>query len=131
MREFYRTTIVQIGFGCDYLMRAILAVSSLHLAHGRHQQREYYQNQAVVHHQTASRAAMPLLSDTDRTTAQKLFLFTILTNYYGESVPFSNVGFTGSHKTWPLSTWMATNRRRQALSRQFGLSRLDLPFARM
>lgn len=84
MREFYRTTIVQIGFDCDYLMRAILAVSSLHLAHHRREKQDHYQAQAIVHQQTASEAAMPLLSNADSGSARKLFLFTIMTNYYGK-----------------------------------------------
>ncbi|KAH7029763.1 uncharacterized protein B0I36DRAFT_385142 [Microdochium trichocladiopsis] len=87
MREFYRTTIVQIGFDCDYLMRAILAVSSLHLAHHRREKQDHYQAQAIVHQQTASEAAMPLLSNADSGSARKLFLFTIMTNYYALGWP--------------------------------------------
>lgn len=91
MREFYRTTIVQVGFDCDYLMRAILAVSSLHLAHSRPERREHYQALAIMHQQTASQTAMPLLANADQDSARRLFLFSVLTTYYGKPVMSSHV----------------------------------------
>ncbi|KAH7020722.1 uncharacterized protein B0I36DRAFT_387590 [Microdochium trichocladiopsis] len=82
LREFYRTTIVQVGFDCDYVMRAILAVSSLHLAHNRRDRQDHYHTLAIMHQQAASQTAMPLLLNADPDSARKLFLFTIMTNYY-------------------------------------------------
>ncbi|KAJ1323928.1 RNA polymerase II-specific transcription factor-like protein [Microdochium nivale] len=86
-REFYRTTVVQIGFDCDYVMRAILAVSSLHLAHNRIGRREHYQALAITHQQTASQTAMPLISNATPESAQRLFLFGVMTHYYALGWP--------------------------------------------
>ncbi|KAK3307725.1 uncharacterized protein B0T15DRAFT_522384 [Chaetomium strumarium] len=101
VREFYRKTVVQVGLSCDYIMRAILAVSSLHLAHHRPQGRDHYQAVAIAHHQAASQAAMPLISDATPENAQMLFLFSVLTTYYslgwprkpGDVLPRANSGF--------------------------------------
>lgn len=84
IREFYRVSVVQVGFTCDYIMRALLAVSSLHLAHFRPHMREHYQSVAIVHYQAASRTAIPLIPEVSDDTAQLLFLFSVLTTYYGE-----------------------------------------------
>jgi len=86
-REFYRTTLVQIGFDCDYLMRTILAVSSLHLAHNRSQKRDYYEALAIMHQQMASQMAIPLLSTATPASAQRLFLFGVMTHYYALGWP--------------------------------------------
>lgn len=86
MREFYRTTIVQVGLSCDYIMRAILSVSSLHLAHYRPHMRDRYEAIAITHHQAASQVAIPLISDATAQSAQMLFVFSVLTIYYGESL---------------------------------------------
>jgi hypothetical protein len=93
MREFYRTTVVQVGLNCDYIMRAncdyimraILAVSSLHLAHHRQHMRDHYEAVAIAHHQIASQAAIALIPDATPQNAQMLFVFSVLTTYYGES----------------------------------------------
>jgi hypothetical protein len=84
MREFYRTTVVQVGLGCDYIMRAILAVSSLHLAHHRQHMRDHYEAVAITHHQIASQAAIALIPDATPQSTQMLFVFSVLTTYYGE-----------------------------------------------
>lgn len=60
IRDFYRVSAVQLGLSCDYIMRAVLAVSALHLAYHRTETREHYHSLAMMHHQVASRdASMP------------------------------------------------------------------------
>jgi hypothetical protein len=83
MREFYKTTIVQIGFACDYIMRGILALSSLHLAHNRQHMQDQYKVIAIMHNRTASQAVLPLVASSPTSEdAQRFFLFSILTSYY-------------------------------------------------
>jgi glycine cleavage system H lipoate-binding protein len=84
MREFYRTTVVQVGLSCDYIMRALLAVSSIHLAHNREHKRDHYEAVAISHHQAASQVAIPLIGNVTPQNAQMLFVFSALTIYYGE-----------------------------------------------
>lgn len=57
IRDFYRVSAVQLGLQCDYIMRAVLAVSALHLAYHRPEMRDHYRSLAMVHHQVASRDA--------------------------------------------------------------------------
>lgn len=57
IRDFYRQSAVQLGLRCDYIMRAVLAVSSLHLAYHRPEMRDHYRSLAMTHHQVASREA--------------------------------------------------------------------------
>ncbi|RKU48819.1 hypothetical protein DL546_006762 [Coniochaeta pulveracea] len=87
IREFYRTTVVQVGVSCEYIMRTILAVSSLHLAHYRPHMVDHYQSVAIVHHQAASQAAIPLIPNATAENGQLLFLFSVLMTYYALGWP--------------------------------------------
>ncbi|KAK3290353.1 uncharacterized protein B0H64DRAFT_479358 [Chaetomium fimeti] len=87
IREFYRNTVVQVGFDCDYIMRGVLALSGLHLAHHRQPMRDHYLAAAIRHHQAASQTAIPLVLDATPKTAQTLFLFSALTTYYALGWP--------------------------------------------
>ncbi|RYP09489.1 hypothetical protein DL764_001268 [Monosporascus ibericus] len=87
LREFYRSTSVQLGLGCSYIMRVVLAVSGLHLAHYRPQKRDYYQALAITHHRIASRDAMGLMNEVTLETAHSLFLFSVFTIYFALASP--------------------------------------------
>ncbi|KAI0024850.1 hypothetical protein F4780DRAFT_479953 [Xylariomycetidae sp. FL0641] len=93
IRDFYRISLVQIGFACDYIMRALLAVSALQLAHYRPHMRDYYQSLAMTHHQKASRTVMALMTNVDASTAQNLFLFSVLTVFVALASPRKETGF--------------------------------------
>ncbi|KAH8674282.1 hypothetical protein BX600DRAFT_227643 [Xylariales sp. PMI_506] len=86
VREFYRISLVQVGLSRDYIMQAVLAISSLHLAHHRHGASDHYQSLAMSHHERASRAALDLVvPDLSPDDAQILFLFSVLTTFYGKN----------------------------------------------
>lgn len=87
IRDFYRLSAVQLGLRCDYIMRTVLAVSALHLAHHRPEMRDHYHSLAMTHHQVASRDAMALMTDPDPPTAEKLFLFSVLTIFFALGCP--------------------------------------------
>lgn len=105
-------SVVQVGFTCDYIMRALLAVSSLHLAHFRPHMREHYQSVAIVHYQAASRTALPLIPEVSDDTAQLLFLFSVLTTYYSEH-PTSHPRRDGTDMTDWRSPRLAPRLRRR------------------
>ncbi len=65
-------------------MRSVLAVSALHLAHYRPSRRSIYLPKAVEHHETASHKAVTLMADVNRENCESLWLFSILTLFYGE-----------------------------------------------
>ncbi|KAK4244333.1 hypothetical protein C7999DRAFT_17397 [Corynascus novoguineensis] len=87
IRQFYRNTVVQVGFDCDYIMRGVLALSGLHLAHHRQHMRDHYLAAAITHHQAASQATIPLVPNATPKNAQVLFLFSVLTTYYALGWP--------------------------------------------
>ncbi|KAL2274192.1 hypothetical protein FJTKL_03594 [Diaporthe vaccinii] len=87
IRDFYRVSAVQLGLQCDYIMRAVLAVSALHLAYHRPEMRDHYRSLAMVHHKVASRDAMALMAHSDPSTAEKVFLFSVLTIYFALACP--------------------------------------------
>ncbi|KAG7294192.1 hypothetical protein NEMBOFW57_004262 [Staphylotrichum longicolle] len=87
IREFYRNTVVQVGFDCDYIMRGVLALSGLHLAHHRPRTRDHYLLAAITHHQAASQTTIPLVPGATPQNAQLLFLFSVLTTYYALGWP--------------------------------------------
>ncbi len=76
--------MVQVGLSCDYIMRAILAVSSLHITHHRPHMMDHYQSIALEHYQIASRTAISLIAEVTPENGPMLFLFSVLITYYGE-----------------------------------------------
>ncbi|KKA26852.1 hypothetical protein TD95_002457 [Thielaviopsis punctulata] len=84
VRDVWRITAVRLGVQCDYVMRSILAVSALHIAHHRPDKREFYFSRALNYHQMASRTATPLLGNlaTSRDGWEHLYLFSTLTVFF-------------------------------------------------
>ncbi|KAH6643428.1 hypothetical protein BKA67DRAFT_596175 [Truncatella angustata] len=120
MREFYRVSVVQVGLGCDYIMRALLAISSLHLALHRPHLKSHYQSMAMTQHQLASRVAIPLMSEVTPESAQKLFLFSTLTVYYALAGPRRSVddGLLLEEATFP--DWVFLSQGPHGLLSQAG-----------
>ena len=85
LRQFFRHTVVQLGFRCDYVLRACLALSGLQIAHCQPNRREHFRALATNHHEVAARTAMPLLSEVhhEAESAESLFIFSVLTFFYG------------------------------------------------
>jgi len=81
-------TVVEIGLRCDYIMRAVLAISALHLAYHRPDRRDFYTAQGIVLHQRAARSAMRFIAPSGIDSLDdkvNLFLFSMLTVYFGTS----------------------------------------------
>ncbi|KAK9421516.1 putative Zn(2)-C6 fungal-type domain-containing protein [Seiridium unicorne] len=87
MREFFRHNIVQMGFRHEYIMRTLLAISALHLAHHRKHWSEYYVSLALSHHQAASRTAVDLMTNVTSENAPMLYVFSNLTMYFALAAP--------------------------------------------
>lgn len=85
--EFWRDDVVQLGLREDYIMRAVLAVSALHLAYHRPDRRDFYVEEGILLHQKASRSAMRVMAAADKIDkdqAATLFVFSMLTMFFGE-----------------------------------------------
>lgn len=79
LQSVWRIIVPQIGFSSIYVMRAILALSALHLAYHRPTQKEFYISQALLHHETALRIANSILPDITQENCSGLYLFAALT----------------------------------------------------
>ncbi|KAI0402995.1 hypothetical protein F4802DRAFT_327055 [Xylaria palmicola] len=127
VRDFYRITAVQMGLECDYVMRALLAVSSLQLAYYRPHRREHYHSEAAHHHQIASRIAGNLIRELNASNVENLFLFSTLTIFYAFASPRRDeqrllVGETG------IPSWFFLHQGTRALS-ELARARADGPLA--
>ena len=102
VRGVWKTSLVRRAGGCDYLMRAVLAVSAMHLAHQQQQnqpggkaaeERSRYLSYGYRQHRVASKRAVAVMMGADKLgpeEAESLWLFSVLTMYFGES-PFSHL----------------------------------------
>ncbi|RSL55589.1 hypothetical protein CEP54_009326 [Fusarium duplospermum] len=79
IRNFWKGPLISIALQCDYLMRALLATSALHMAHNTPEEKEFYVSTALTYHRAASREAVVLLADIKKESAEELFMFSILT----------------------------------------------------
>ena len=119
VEDFWRITVVQSALQCDYAMRAILAVSALHLAHTRPDKRDFYTFQGITYHQQAARSAMELMKDPQAQgghTRSNLFIFSMLTIYFGAYRPLDSSSFLVLalltallHLSLPLSSPLLTH----------------------
>ncbi|SPQ25624.1 b066da8a-2a37-4e81-8fb9-239addd9fe2f [Thermothielavioides terrestris] len=88
--EFWRDDVVQMGLACDYIMRAVLAVSALHLAYHRPDRRDFYTESGILLHQKAARSAMRVMAadhKIDKDQAANLFVFSMLTMFFALASP--------------------------------------------
>lgn len=83
LSNFWKVSVPRLALGHEYLMRAVLAVSALHMSHHRPSQRNLYVSAALDYHQAASRAAVKLLQKVTKENAPSLFLFSTLTLLIG------------------------------------------------
>jgi hypothetical protein len=88
LREFWRITVPRLAIENRYLMGEILALSALHLAHHRREQRHHYLSTALTHHQIASQEAIELLKNVTRENAAGLLVFSALTIVIGINSDF-------------------------------------------
>lgn len=84
MREFWRLNVVKLGIECDYVMRSILSVSALHLAHLCPERKDHLLEKSMMHHEMSSRAAVGLMQEVQESNKAQLFIFSVLTIYIGE-----------------------------------------------
>lgn len=87
MRQMLKTTAIRMAFDCEFLMRTILALSAVHLAHFRRDRHGFYVRVAMDHHQVACRLAVSVMDHPDNLTqadCENLHLFSVMTLFYGQ-----------------------------------------------
>lgn len=84
LRDVWRISAVQIALDCEFVLRSMLALSAMHLAHHRPEKRDYYEAEGALHHQIATRAAMTAMNTLTKENIRQLHLFSVLTMFYGK-----------------------------------------------
>jgi hypothetical protein len=79
IKTIWRINVPQIGFSYDFVMRGILALSSLHLARFRPEKHELYVSHAKASHQIGLRASTSLLPHVTQENCTALYIFSALT----------------------------------------------------
>jgi hypothetical protein len=89
LKTLWRINVPQLAFSHDFVMRGILAVSALHLAHFKPAKRDFYVAQAMQLHQTALGVAMSILPHVTADNCSALYIFSVLTCIFALARPRS------------------------------------------
>ncbi|TVY78578.1 Sterol uptake control protein [Lachnellula suecica] len=106
LRALWKVNVPRVGFSHDFVMRGILAVSALHMAHFVPEKKDFYVSQALIHHQSGLRVATSMLSNINDDNCSALYIFSALTLFVAVATPrkpgdFVIVGNTGL-VDWPV-----------------------------
>ncbi|KAL0934372.1 C6 zinc finger domain-containing protein [Colletotrichum truncatum] len=78
LRDFWKITVPSLALKNSYLMRALLAIPALHLAHLRPERRGLYVSAALEYHRVASETTRAMLQSVSGDDAVPLLLFSAL-----------------------------------------------------
>jgi hypothetical protein len=78
VKEVWRLEIPKLAFRWDFVMRALLAISALHLAHFKQDKRDYYNSYALFQHDLGLREVRSLLLNINDENCSALFIFSTL-----------------------------------------------------
>lgn len=84
IRNIWKTAIVRKALSCDFVMRALLAVSATHMAAYRPDQKHHYLSHGIAYHDIASRKAITLMGEMRTEDLEDLWIFSVLTMYFGK-----------------------------------------------
>ena len=79
LQTIWRIDIPQIGFSFPFVIRAILAISALHLAHCKPSKRDFFVETALRLHEAALRDVNKLLLNIDRDNCAAIYCLSALT----------------------------------------------------
>ena len=87
LRNFWKNAVVRKALGCEFVMRALLAVSATHIAQHRPSQKHYYMSHAMAYHDIASRRAVSLMAEMLPENLEDLWIFSVLTMFFALGSP--------------------------------------------
>jgi hypothetical protein len=87
LRNIWKSAIVRRAISCEFVMRALLAVSATHIAQYRPSQRHHYLSHAMAYHDLASRKAVSLMEELLPENLEDLWIFSVLTMYFALGSP--------------------------------------------
>ncbi|KAL5326066.1 hypothetical protein ACEPPN_007204 [Leptodophora sp. 'Broadleaf-Isolate-01'] len=89
MKIAWRVNVPQVGFSYDFVMRGILALSALHMAHYKPDKREFYISQAMLQHQTGLRVATEVLASVTKENCTGVSIPIIRIPNISPEIPFA------------------------------------------
>ncbi|KAL4903753.1 hypothetical protein BDW74DRAFT_185859 [Aspergillus multicolor] len=87
LQTFWRVEAPKIAFTAPYTLRAMLAMSALHLSVLRPEKKDVYVAQASEHNDLALKLAAPELTNVNHENATPLFLFSALLSFISCAKP--------------------------------------------
>lgn len=87
VRSIFRISVPKLCFTHPWLMRNLLAISALHLAHFTPSRREHLISYALQQHQAASQKAGEILANVTSENCVPLYLFSVLTYMFAMATP--------------------------------------------
>lgn len=87
IRTIWKTAIVRKALQREFVMRALLSVSAIHIAQYRPNQKHHYLSHAMAYHDMASREAVTLMGGLLPEDLEDLWIFSVLTMYYALGSP--------------------------------------------
>ncbi|KAH9208063.1 hypothetical protein DL95DRAFT_428843 [Leptodontidium sp. 2 PMI_412] len=79
--------VTQVGFSYDFVMRGILALSALHMAHHKPERRDFYIQQAMLQHETGLRVATEALATITEENCTGVYAFSALPLFFTLASP--------------------------------------------
>lgn len=86
-KTMWRINVPGVGVANDFVMRGILALSALHLAHMQPDKKEFYLAQGVRHHQYSLRRVNSILPHITDQNASALYIFSALAGLFALASP--------------------------------------------
>ena len=87
MKTLWRLNVPSLGFTYDFVMRGILALSSLHMARFRPEKRDFYITHAMAQHQAGLRMATAAMRQVNAENCTAVYLFSGLTLFFTLASP--------------------------------------------
>ena len=128
LQTVWRVQVPQIGLEVDYVMCAILAFSSLHLAFFKPDQRDFYTNQALALHSTALRSVSAILPNVTDSNCAALWTFAALNCSFSFAQPnkTGDLLFTGEDG---MAEWLLVFRGVRIILESTGGRLFNTPLA--
>jgi hypothetical protein len=89
----WRLNVPQIAYSHEFVMRGILAMAALHIAHFKPEKRVFYVEQAMIHHQLALPVATAMLSNVNEDNCTALYLFSSMALLHALASPRKDSDF--------------------------------------
>jgi len=87
LSSLLRLSVPQLCLEHPFLMRSLLALSALHIAHHSPARRDYLLSYAIAQHRSASQAAGIMLANVAADNCVPVHIFSILTYVFAMAIP--------------------------------------------